>query len=184
MIDIPITVVTIPGPVGVDLKVGINPNTNSSDKVNAFVNCFLSGARTANTVCLGLPIKLILAQWGGESGWATGQNQYSNQDWANMAYINSSNPPGNIGSGALGFAKFYGLITFSGGYGNFFQKNVNPRYSDLIDYLVWCQVNGSTPSEYTCAQLIANDGYGGSDHTGYYNDLVSWMNTVHNYTGL
>ena len=54
-----------------DYNVGLNPNTNADDKVQAFVDAFKSVGNTASSTCHGLPLKLILAMWGGESGWAT-----------------------------------------------------------------------------------------------------------------
>ena len=82
-----------------DYNVGINPNTNADDKVQAFVDAFKSVAKTASGTCHGLPTKLILAMWGGESGWATGSTQNSNQNWSNMTYTSETNPVGNIGKG-------------------------------------------------------------------------------------
>lgn len=161
-----------------DTFVGLNPNTDPNDKVQAFVNCFSSSANDASSLCLNLPPKLILAQWGGESGWATGNTQKTNQNWANLSYTNKNNPPGNEGSGVGGWAKFCGRAKHAFGYANFFHKDVNPIYSELIDYLSWCQLKGIIPSEYTCARFIADAGYGGSDHDGYYNKLVSWMDTL------
>jgi len=163
-----------------DTYVGINPNTSSGDKVQAFVNCFKSAAQYASNICAGLPVKLILAQWGGESGWATGSSQKSNQNWSNIVYANSNNPPGNSGSGIGGWAKFCGRTKHAYGYGYFFQKDYNPRYSELMDYLGFCLLKGVTPSETGCARYIADAGYGGSDHDAYYNNLVAWMNTLCN----
>ena len=90
----------------IDYKVGINPNTNADDKVQAFVDAFRASAMNAHTSCYGLPRKLILAIWGGESGWATGSTQNSNQNWSNMIYSTANNPVGNIGKGVNGWAKF------------------------------------------------------------------------------
>lgn len=162
-----------------DTFVGINPNTNSGDRVQAFANCFVSAAQYASNICAGLPVKLILAQWGGESGWATASLQEGNQNWSNIIYTNSSNPPGNCGEGSHNWAKFCGRTKHAYGYGYFFQTEYNPRYSSLMDYLGWCQLKGDTPSETACASYIANAGYGG-DPTTYYNNLVAWMNTLCN----
>ena len=99
-----------------DYNVGINPNTNADDKVQAFVDAFKSVAKTASGTCHGLPTKLILAMWGGESGWATGSTQNSNQNWSNMTYTSETNPVGNIGKGKNGFVKLGSLcdeINFS-----------------------------------------------------------------------
>lgn len=84
-----------------DYNVGINPNTNADDKVQAFVDAFKSVANNASGTCHGLPTKLILAMWGGESGWATGSTQNSNQNWSNMTYTSATNPVGNIGKGKM-----------------------------------------------------------------------------------
>lgn len=157
-----------------DIYVGVNPNTNSGDKVQAFVNCFRNAAQESSSLCYGLPTRLILAQWGGESGWATGTTQKTNQNWANLVYTSSSNPPGNSGSGVGGWAQFCGRSRFSYGYGRFFI--VNSRYSALINYLN----NTSSPSSNTCARYIADAGFGGSDHDAYYNQLIAWMNTLCN----
>ena len=51
-----------------DYNVGLNPNTNADDKVQSFVDAFKSVGNTASSTCHGLPLKLILAMWGGESG--------------------------------------------------------------------------------------------------------------------
>lgn len=91
-----------------DVVVGINPNTNADDKVQAFVDVFYACAVFAYEACYGLPKKLILAMWGGESGWATGTTQNANQNWSNMVYTSSTNPVGNIGKGSNGWAKFEG----------------------------------------------------------------------------
>lgn len=70
-----------------DTNVGLNPNTNANDKVQAFADAFSSAASTASSNCHNLPGKLILGLWGGESGWATGNTQKNNQNWANMKQI-------------------------------------------------------------------------------------------------
>ena len=91
-----------------DYNVGLNPNTNADDKVQSFVDAFKSVGNTASSTCHGLPLKLILAMWGGESGWATGSTQNSNQNWSNMIYTSSENPVGNIGKEACGWlCKFF-----------------------------------------------------------------------------
>ena len=59
-----------------DYNVGLNPNTNADDKVQSFVDAFKSVGNTASSTCHGLPLKLILAMWGGESGWATGTGAF------------------------------------------------------------------------------------------------------------
>ena len=96
--------------------------------------------------------------WGGESGWATGSTQNSNQNWSNMIYTSSENPVGNIGKGKNGWAKFEGRKKHAVGFANFFINN--SRYSDLIKYLK----NTKTPDVDTCISYIANAGYGGADH--------------------
>lgn len=157
-----------------DTNVGLNPNSNADDKVQAFVDAFLSAAKSASSNCHHLPVKLILGLWGGESGWATGSTQKNNQNWANMMYASSSNPPGNIGKGTNGWAKFCGVNTFAAGFAGFLKNN--SRYSNLITYLK----NTKNPDANTCAKYMADAGYGGSDHQAYYNLLVSYMKTLCN----
>lgn len=41
-----------------DIYVGINPNTDPGDKVQAFVNCFQNAAQESSSLCYGLPAKL------------------------------------------------------------------------------------------------------------------------------
>ncbi|SMF78016.1 Mannosyl-glycoprotein endo-beta-N-acetylglucosaminidase [Paenibacillus uliginis N3/975] len=157
-----------------DTNVGLNPNTNANDKVQAFADAFSSAASTASSNCHNLPGKLILGLWGGESGWATGNTQKNNQNWANMTYTNDSNPPGNIGKGSNGWAKFCGRNTFATGFAGFLKNN--SRYSDLIKYLK----ETSSPDANSCAKYIADAGYGGSDHKAYYDLLVGYMSTLCN----
>ena len=155
-----------------DYNVGINPNTNADDKVQAFVDAFKSVAKTASGTCHGLPTKLILAMWGGESGWATGSTQNSNQNWSNMTYTSETNPVGNIGKGKNGWAKFEGRKKHANGFANFFINN--SRYSDLIKYLK----GTSSPDVDTCISYIANAGYGGSDHEAYIKTVKGWVSTI------
>ncbi len=162
-----------------DYSVGINSNTNADDKVQAFVDCFKGVANNASSTCHGLPLKLILAQWGGESGWATGSTQKSNQNFSNMVYTSSTNPVGNIGSGLKGWAKFEGRYKHAIGYAYFFINN--SRYASLIGYLQYCEASHATPDADTCARNIADAGFGGSDHDAYYSSLVSWMKTLANH---
>ncbi|MBE9914229.1 hypothetical protein G8C92_09320 [Paenibacillus donghaensis] len=172
MKDIPTTSVKC-GTVS-DTNVGLNPNTDANDKVQAFVNAFKGVASTASSDCYSLPGKLILGLWGGESGWATGSTQNNNQNWANMTYTSSTNPPGNTGSGSGGWAKFCGRSTFATGFSGFLKNN--SRYSDLITYLKGTK----SPDASKCARYIADAGYGGSDHDAYYNLLVAYMSTLCN----
>ena len=95
---------------------------NADDKVQSFVDAFKSVGNTASSTCHGLPLKLILAMWGGESGWATGSTQNSNQNWSNMIYTSSENPVGNIGKGKNGWAKFEGRKKHAVGFANFFKQ--------------------------------------------------------------
>ena len=155
-----------------DYNVGLNPNTNADDKVQSFVDAFKSVGNTASSTCHGLPLKLILAMWGGESGWATGSTQNSNQNWSNMIYTSSENPVGNIGNGKIGWAKFEGRKKHAVGFANFFINN--SRYSDLIKYLK----NTKTPDVDTCISYIANAGYGGADHDAYAETVKSWVSTL------
>lgn len=155
-----------------DYKVGLNPNTNADDKVQAFVDAFKSVANTASSTCHGLPTKLILAMWGGESGWATGNTQNSNQNWSNMIYTSATNPVGNIGKGKSGWAKFEGRSKHANGFAYFFINN--SRYSALIEYLK----GTSSPDVDTCISHIANAGYGGSDHAAYIETVKSWVSTL------
>jgi len=110
--------------------------------------------------------------WGGESGWATGSTQNSNQNWSNMIYTSSENPVGNIGKGKNGWAKFEGRKKHAVGFANFFINN--SRYSDLIKYLK----DTKTPDVDTCISYIANAGYGGADHDAYAETVKSWVSTL------
>lgn len=161
----------------VDTFVEVNKNLNdANDKVQAFVDAFRDAAEKASGLCYGLPQKVILAQWGEESGWATGTTQRNNQNWANMMYTSSTNPVGNVGKGTGGWAKFEGINKYSTGYGKFFVNN--SRYSELIAYLKDCQKNNIEPVVNTCIRYIANAGYGGADHDGYYNHVVACVSTL------
>ena len=155
-----------------DYQVGINPNTNADDKVQAFVEAFKSCATTTESTCYGLPKKLILAMWGGESGWATGNTQNKNQNWSNMKYTSASNPVGNIGKGTSGWAKFEGRNKHANAFAYFFINN--SRYSDLIAYLK----DTDSPDVDTCITYIAEAGYGGSDHSAYADTVKSWVSTL------
>lgn len=161
-----------------DTYVGINPNTNADDKVQAFVDCFRAAAASASSVCYGLPLKFILAQWGGESGWASSSLQQSNQNWVNMMYVSPSNPVGNIGAGNAGWAKFEGINKFAHAYAYFFINN--SRYGKLITYLRQCENEGNIPVVNTCARYIADAGFGGADHDKYYNELLNYISTLEN----
>lgn len=162
-----------------DIYVDMNPNPAGLGNVQAFVDCFKHAAEFASTECYGLPVNLILAQWGGESGWASGKIQKDNQNWSNIIYTSSSNPPGCIGKGVGKWAKFEGMKKHAEGYARFFI--VNSRYSSLIDYLKDCQDKGINPDADKCARYIADAGYGGPDHDGYYNSLKRWMATLAKY---
>lgn len=157
-----------------DTYVELNPNSTASDRVQAFVDTFKRAAEDASDECYGLPVKLILAMWGGESGWATGETQRDNQNWSNMKYVSASNPPGNLGKGTKGWAIFCGRTSHAEAFANFFI--VNSRYSDLIDYLQ----STSSPSPTKCLRYIADAGYGGSDHDYYYDVVKGYMDTLCN----
>ncbi len=159
-----------------DVYVDVNPNPAGLGNVEAFAECFKGAAERASSICCGLPVNLILAQWGGESGWASGRLQRNNQNWSNIIYTGPSNPPGNIGKGIGNWAKFEGMMKHAEGYAGFFI--VNPRYSQLIDYLKYCRDSGVRPDADRCARYIADAGYGGPGHDGYYNGLHSWMSTL------
>lgn len=161
-----------------DIHVGLNTNTNPDDKVQAYVDAFRDVAQAASTMCYNLPLKLILAIWGCESGWATATMQYNNQNWANMIYTSSSNPPSNIGKGQNGWAKFEGKCKFSIGFAGFFM--VNPRYSALITYL---NAAGTAADIQVCLHHIANAGYGG-DPAKYIEDVNACITTLENRTDI
>ncbi|MGE5381599.1 MAG: glucosaminidase domain-containing protein [Methylocystaceae bacterium] len=167
-----------------DTYVGLNPNINTDEKIQAFVDCFITDAQYASSNCSGLPIRLILAQWGGESGWGTGKTQKDNQNWSNMLYTNINNPSGNSGrgTGSQGWARFSGRQKHAHGYAYFFHKEYNPRYSDLMEYLETCETKLIAPDEYVCARYIADAGYGGEPDQ-YYQDLVDYMETLNAHTG-
>ena len=183
LIAIPTTTVTCTDGT-TDSYVGLNPNTDSDYKVQAFVDCFKDVAINASSICYNLPIKLVLAQWVGECGWATGSSQKANQNFSNMVYSSPTNPVGNIGKGmggieSLSWAKFEGKSKHATGYGHFFINN--SRYASLISYLQYCQLQHSIPDASVCANTIANAGFGGSDHKAYYENLIAWMKTIDNH---
>lgn len=159
-----------------DIYVGLNPNPLGDGNVEAFVDCFQTAAEEASEDCYDIPVEMILAQWGGESLWASGKTQCINQNWGNIIYSNSQNPPGNIGEGDGGWAKFDGLYKWAAGY-----LKKSSYYSSLVKYLQRCQRIGTSPKAKTCARYIANAGYGGCDHDAYYDGLVSWIKTVNKY---
>ena len=159
-----------------DIYVDINPNPAGQGNVEAFAECFGYAASYAASICYGLPVNMILAQWGGESGWASGKLQRNNQNWSNIIYTEPSKPPSNVGKGIGNWAKFEGMMKHAEGYGKFFI--VNPRYSLLINYLKYCQAQSTLPDADKCARFIADAGYGGPDHGSYYDSLHSWMSTL------
>lgn len=175
LVNIPTTNVTCSDGT-TDVTVGINPNSNTDDKVQAFVNAFKTVAQTASNTCYGLPVVVILAMWGGESGWATATTQNSNQNWSNMGYNSATNPVGNIGQGIGGWAKFEGRKKHANGFAYWFRNN--SRYSGLISYLQACQSGHVTPDRNVCVDYIANAGYGGSNHTEYANRVKGWITTL------
>lgn len=148
-----------------DYFVGLNENTDTNDKVQAFVDAFKGVASTASSTCYGLPLKVILALWGAESGWGANSTQQKNQNWANMIYSSSTNPAGNVGKGTGGWAKFEGRSKFANGFARFLMDN--SPYSSLITYLK----NTSSPDINTCIDYIANAGYCAGD-TKEFADLV------------
>lgn len=156
-----------------DTKVGLNPNKdNPGNWVQAFVDCFEGAAETASSNCYNLPVKLILALWAGESAYGKNSTQQENQNWANMIYTSTTNPPGNIGKGKNGWAKFCGRSTFAAGFAGFLKNNT--PYKDLITYLKGTK----SPDEEKCARYLADAGYGGDDHDKYYNDLIGYMAAI------
>ena len=157
-----------------DINVGLNPNVDANDKVQAFVDCFRGCANTVYSLCYRFPVRLALAMWGGESGWATGNTQYRNQNWSNMIYTSMTNPVGNIGSGVNGWAMFEGREHHAKAFAYFFLNN--SRYSGLISYLK----STTAPEINTCISYIANAGYGGSDYAGYANTVQGWLSTLIN----
>jgi hypothetical protein len=161
-----------------DTYVDLNPNTDPNDKVQAFVDAFKRVAEDASDECYGLPVEVILAMWGGESGWGTSKTQRNNQNWSNMKYVSSSNPPGNYGKGEGGWAAFIGRSTHANSFGRFFKEN--NRYSALINYLK----STNNPSSEKCIRYIADAGYGGSDHDQYYDEVMGYLETLRRRSNL
>ena len=69
---------------GTDNKIGINRNQNSTEKVQAYIECFLPYAIKASEQLNNLPVKLILAQWGLESGWGATSVSVDSQNWGGI----------------------------------------------------------------------------------------------------
>ncbi|GED28048.1 hypothetical protein BAG01nite_41500 [Brevibacillus agri] len=134
----------------------LNPNSTAPDRVQAFVDTFKRAAEDASDECYGLPVKLILAM-GGRVRLGNWTTQRDNQNWSNMKYVSSTNPPGNLGKGKNGWAVFCGRTSHAKSFANFFIKNA--RYSGLIDYLQFT----NSPSPTKCLRFIADAGYGGAD---------------------
>ncbi|MEJ8547349.1 glucosaminidase domain-containing protein [Brevibacillus borstelensis] len=154
-----------------DTYVGINPNTNGDDKIRAFIDAFKRVAEDASDDCYGLPVDLILAMWGGESGWSKNETQVNNQNWSNMSYVDSSYPVGNIGEGEDGWAAFPGRKTHGKAFSRFLKGD---RYSKLTNYLK----NTADPDSKKCARYIADAGYGGSNHDRYYKEVIDYLDSV------
>ena len=161
-----------------DYNVGLNPNTNTPEKVQAFTDCFHEGANMVYNLCHRFPVRLTLAMWGAESGWGQNIDQYRNQNWANMIYTSATNPVGNIGKGVKNFAMFEGRNHHAIAVGYFFQNN--PRYSALINYLK----STSSPDIQTCITHIAQAGYCEGDPGTYVNFIMACVNTVLNHSGI
>lgn len=155
-----------------DYYVYLNPNTkNTDDKVQAFVDAFKSSAQKSSNICYGLPLKLILAMWGFESGWDTYSTQQSNQNWSNLGYNSKTNPVGNVGTDGR-WAIFEGRNHFSTAFGKWFINN--SRYSKLISYLKTTK----SPSIDTCITHIANAGYCEGSPDAYKNEILACVKTL------
>ncbi|GED60089.1 glucosaminidase domain-containing protein [Brevibacillus formosus] len=155
----------------VDTHVGYNPNSRGDDKIRAFIDAFEGVARRTRDACYGLPVELILAMWGGESGWSKKDIQVENQNWSNMMYVDSTYPEGNIGEGINGWAVFPGRSTHGEAFADFLQGK---RYSKLIDYLK----GTNNPKSEKCARYIADAGYGGTNHDKYYDEVIDYLESV------
>lgn len=155
---------------GNDIEVGLNTNSDPSDKVQAFVDCFVDAAQKTSRGCAGLPVKFILAHWGAESGWGANRAVQSNQNWG---CIRSVSLPITRGRGSNGYCIFYGKNTFRDGYVHI-MNNVS-NYKDMMSYLR----SSSNPSVDACIELLAQSGYsetGSSAYSGLLRDCVGSIN--------
>lgn len=176
-IPIPIHSVARPGG-GADTFIEGNPNAAGNGNVLAFCACFIEEAADTAQICGGLPLSVILAIWGGESGWGSGEKQVRLQNFANITFTSPDNPPYNIGYEMVGehrFAIFPGLSAFAEGFARFMQ---NSTYSRLHTYLQKCRENGSVPDAATCLRRIADSGYCGNDADTWYNGMCGLLTSV------
>lgn len=160
---------------GTDTYVELNPNAPGDGNVRAFCAMFKGAAETVKTNCNDLPINVTLAIWGGESLWAAGTTQRDNQNWGNIIYSSSKNPPNNIGKGTGGWAKYPGKTTYAKGFAGYLKLST---YKSLTEYLTYCKSRGETPESDTCLREIANSGYNGSDADSWYKGMVSFKKSV------
>ena len=152
MAKVPLSVsaILVSAAYGSDDFIGPNVNTDPSDKVQAFVDCFAGAAAAVSAKCFGLPAKFILAQWGAESGWGANTAVQQNQNWGCLkagAFATAK------GKGANGYTAFYGRKTFCDAYVHIL-KNVS-TYQNLISYLR----STNQPSVERCIALIAASDY-------------------------
>ena len=160
---ISVTPVMVSNDYGYDDKIGINVNSQPNDKVQAFVDCFKDTALQVKEACFGLPEKFILAQWGAESGWASAEKSYQNQNWGGIkggSYANCK------GKAANGYSIFYGRKTFADAYIRII-NNV-PNDKNLREYLM----GTSQPSVSQCINLMAASGYN-ADGEQFYKKLLT-----------
>lgn len=152
-----------------DNAVGRNENTDTNDKVQAFVDAFQPLAIAASVALSGLPAALILAQWGAESGWGTTALCVANQNWGGLK---AGDAVISKGRDARGFSIFYGQNTFADAYVSVLNRI--PNYAALRAYLAGTQ----KPSIEQCIDLIAKSGYCEGNPAAYGNLLSDCIATL------
>lgn len=160
MAKIPLSVssVFVNASYGSDDFIGRNLNSDPTDKVQAFVDCFAACAQSVSAQCFGLPVKFILAQWGAESGWGATAAVQQNQNWG---CLKAGSFAVAKGKGANGYTAFYGRKTFCDAY-VYILKNVS-TYQALMAYLR----GTAQPSVEHCISLIAASDYSETSPQAY-----------------
>lgn len=154
---------------GYDMQIGKNLNSDPTDKVQAFVDCFLEMANMASFECFGLPSKFILAHWGAESGWGSSKQAADNQNWG---FVKGKKSLVCKGLDADGYSVFYGVKTFKDAYVHIL-KNVD-NYKELIRYLK----STKTPDVLRCIALISGSGYNEGSAAAYQSLLLDCVASI------
>lgn len=136
----------------------LNPDPAAFNGSQAAFVARMSPLAKAVSKTTGLPSTFVLGQWGMESGWGT---QGSGFGGYNLGGIKA---PGG------GFASYNSLPAFAQGYTNFLKRNSN------YDKLLAAARSGAGLN--TLETLMANSGYGGSNHAQYLTDLQNGVNSA------